>query len=71
MAVASPTDRTGALTPKEDRVTKKHFEAFARVIAASDNDLVAKTFAALVIVRVASEDNPRFDRDRFMKACGL
>lgn len=57
----------------EDRVTKKHFIEFARYIKAqvgitSDTDL--RTFADIVM-KVAENDNPRFDRDRFMKACGL
>lgn len=52
-------------------MTKKHFEAFAREIAASDNGGAAKMFAALVVIRVAQQDNPRFDRERFLKACGL
>ena len=54
-------------------MTKKHFEAFAEYIKAqkgitSDTDL--RTFADIVAA-VASRDNPRFDRDRFLKACGL
>ena len=58
-------------------MTKKHFEAFAREIRALitggpmvTDDRVARAFAE-VIVRIASQDNPRFDRERFMKACGL
>ena len=31
----------------------------------------AKEFAAVVFARVAEETNPRFDRERFMAACGL
>lgn len=52
-------------------MTKKHFEALAREIAASNNSAEMKMFAAMVVIRVAQNDNPRFDRERFMKACGL
>ena len=52
-------------------MTKKHFEAFAREIAESDNSPETRMFAAMVVIRVAQEFNPRFDRERFLKACGL
>lgn len=52
-------------------MTKKHFESFARDIAASDNAPEVKMFAALVIIRTAERDNLRFDRRRFLRACGL
>ena len=52
-------------------MTKKHFIALAREIHDSDNDTQTKTFAAMVIIRVAQDDNPRFDRYRFLEACGL
>ncbi len=52
-------------------MTKKHFESFARDIAASDNPPELKVFAALIIIRTAERDNPRFDRSRFLRACGL
>jgi len=52
-------------------MTKKHFIALAREIAFSNNSPEAKTFAAMVIIRVAQGDNPRFDRARFLEACGL
>ena len=47
---------------------QKHFELAAQLIADSDNDLTARMFAALVIVRVAEQLNPRFDRARFITA---
>jgi hypothetical protein len=69
-------------------MTKKHFNAFASLLAMHidacekllDEDLpdadeirgylyayqqVARDFA-----HIAAEDNPRFDRDRFLTACG-
>ncbi len=52
-------------------MTKQHFEAFAREIAGSNNDPQTRMFAALVVIRVAQTYSPRFDRERFLKACGL
>lgn len=52
-------------------MTKKHFESMARDIAASDNNDTTKMFAAIVIIRTAEQDNPRFDRARFLRACGF
>lgn len=56
-------------------MTKKHFIAFAREIArgidAPEVNLNARLYAANVVIRIAREHNPRFDTDRFLKACGL
>lgn len=52
-------------------MTKKHFEAFAREISSSSGNYTTKLFAAVIFCRVAEQDNPRFDRERFLKACGL
>lgn len=56
-------------------MTKKHFEAAARLIETAGDDqdesLQARQFAAHVFALVAEETNPRFDRARFLKACGL
>lgn len=65
-------------------MTKKHFEAFARQIAAdfhaaSDLPVIeerrqaeyAARYAALLVADIARQNSPRFDRERFMKACGL
>ena len=65
-------------------MTKRHFVAFARRIS---EDLTnartrfspaeyrrtwdACTYAASTFADIAREDNGRFDRDRFMDACGL
>ena len=56
-------------------MTKKHFEAFARVIREDYNEEhldrdTAMRMASMVWL-VAERDNPRFDRARFLKACGL
>ena len=58
---------------------KRHFEAFAREIAdyirtssdTPENTIRHATFAARVFADIAKTDNPRFNRDRFMRACGL
>ena len=50
---------------------KKHFEAFAREIRESDRTPEEKTAAAIIIMRVARQFNPRFDADRFFKAAGV
>jgi len=52
-------------------MTKKHFIAFAREIAESNHSPETRMFAALVVIRIAERDNPRFDRARFLTACGL
>lgn len=52
-------------------MTKQHFEYFARLIRESDNDAQTKMFAALVVARTAEAFNPRFNRARFLRACGL
>lgn len=52
-------------------MTKMHFEYAARLIRESDNDMTTKMFAALVVLRTAEHFNPRFDRARFLRACGL
>jgi hypothetical protein len=58
-------------------MTKKHFIAFAHAIAtmpyAYDDATTRenKRIAAMVVVRVAETFNPRFDRTRFLAACGL
>jgi hypothetical protein len=51
-------------------MTKKHFIALARRIAAI-NDASARLHAAQAVADVAALDNPRFDRARFMAACGV
>lgn len=50
-------------------MTKKHFESFARYIRESGES--EQTRAAMAWLIVVTQDNPRFDRSRFFKACGL
>lgn len=51
-------------------MTKQHFIALAKEISGIE-DYVARRTAALVIIRVCKQFNPRFDTERFLTACGL
>jgi len=50
--------------------TKRHFEFTAALINAANNGTPAPVLATLAAAKFA-EDNPRFDADRFKRACGL
>ena len=55
-------------------LTRKHFEAIAAVIRRKIEAGITREeamLAAQVFIEVASYDNPRFDKDRFLKAAGL
>jgi len=57
-------------------MTRKHFEAIAALINAEQSDKTGEAWQAVrdVAVRLAAQfniENPRFDRDRFMTACGF
>ena len=48
-------------------MTRKHFKATAETIkAANDKREIAEGLAAIF-----AKENPRFDRARFMEACGF
>ncbi|MDI3304627.1 MAG: hypothetical protein QJR04_25095 [Burkholderia multivorans] len=49
-------------------MTKKHFEALAREIAAIENEY-ARHAAALAVMRACMQFNPNFDCARFLSAC--
>lgn len=51
-------------------MTKKHFEATALIVSRISNPTTRATVAADFADLFASE-NPRFNRDLFMAACGL
>ena len=51
-------------------MTKKHFQLFAEVIRKIQYTDKRKDAAELVI-EVAMKENPRFDRNTFLKACDL
>ena len=50
--------------------TKEHFEFTAALISAARNGVPADALATLAAAKFA-KDNPRFDSDRFKRACGL
>jgi hypothetical protein len=57
-------------------MTKQHFEAFAEHIRVYYSELdghteTDKRKVAKLVADVAQTFNPRFDRARFLKACGL
>jgi hypothetical protein len=68
-------------------MTKKHFDAFARMLLAHiapeygdtgelqwkqlERKMAEAEFAARTFADIATADNPRFDRARFMHTCGL
>ncbi len=54
-------------------MTKKYFEAAARMVAfvRADKGTEIATTVAAVLMELFAGDNPRFDRGRFLKACGL
>ena len=51
-------------------VTKEHFEFTAALINAANNGTPAPVLATLAAAHFA-KGNPRFDVDRFKRACGL
>ena len=52
-------------------MTRKHFEAIARAIRDLAVDAGAREEVAHRIADVLSGTNPRFDRERFLEACGV
>lgn len=64
-------------------MTKKDFEAIARILSAHTgrNDLAEPLFdsgwisaareVSLELAHYMGQDNPNFDRARFLKACGI
>lgn len=51
-------------------MTKKHFEAAAEIVKAVEIQSEAEK-AAQYYIQLFRSFNPRFDEDRFRKACGL
>lgn len=52
------------------KATKKDFEFVAALISAARNGVPADALATLAAAKFA-KDNPRFDSDRFKRACGM
>lgn len=51
-------------------MTKKHFERLARAVS-TIKDLVERKRLAEEIAGVCVENNKRFNRKRFLQACGV
>lgn len=51
-------------------MSKKHFIALAKEIAA-EQDEAKRRFACEVVIKVATQDNANFDPNRFRHACNL
>ena len=52
-------------------MTKRHFEAFAQELQESEQSEDIRLYCARLIADVAQRFNERFDRERFIHACGL
>lgn len=58
-------------------MTRKDYELIARAIAGSamsiptDAQIVQRRFTATMVADALASDNPRFDREKFLKACGV
>ena len=52
------------------KATKRNFEFTAALISAARNGVAAENLATMAAAAFA-KDNPRFDADRFKRACGL
>lgn len=50
--------------------TRKHFKAAAAIIS-KISDKVERERSAEIQATIFASDNPRFDRKRFMIACGV
>ena len=50
-------------------MTKKHFQLVANVVSASD-DMDIRRETSLNFASEFQKENPRFDIERFIKACG-
>ena len=54
-----------------NKMTKKHFKAFAETIKQADGSRALKLYAAGIVIHVSKQVNQRFDEERFLVACGL
>ena len=61
-------------------ITRKHYKAIAEIINRTENESVSigvtypkidKRELVFEFADYFEQDNPRFNRNRFMKACGL
>jgi hypothetical protein len=52
-------------------MTKKDFEMIASVLKGSKEDGLTPKQIGLCFTMVLASKNPRFDKERFLKACGI
>lgn len=54
-------------------MTRKHFIAIARILADGEGrtDYATRREVALGLADYFAGENPHFDRDRFLSACGI
>lgn len=52
-------------------MTKKDYEAFAKIIREAWPTRIARFRVAAPIADLCQKNNPRFDRERFYKACDV
>jgi hypothetical protein len=52
-------------------MTKKHYEAIASIIEYYAHDTTVYNALANRLADYFAQDNPKFDRQRFLKACGI
>jgi hypothetical protein len=52
-------------------MTKKDFELIAAVLRANSTETVVRERVALDFADELAATNPRFDRARFLRACGV
>lgn len=51
--------------------TKQHYEVTAKIIKDHDDTYGGKTTIAFDFAEYFKKDNPSFDWEKFMKACGV
>ena len=56
--------------PKENSMSKKHFESLAKYVRAI-MDPHARLQAACAVASSCAEMNPKFDTQKFFEACGV
>jgi hypothetical protein len=51
-------------------MTKKDYIAFAKIIKEVNNKVLREN-AAKIVAKVCADDSVKFNKDRFIRACGL
>jgi hypothetical protein len=48
---------------------KRHYEALARLVKNSDGNLTLDEWVSYKLIPLLRDDNYRFDKERFLRAC--